>query len=60
MNPRTHEVDRDTRRPRRSRNNGYCYVEQPEPDALVGMARMAQKLYPLPRHAKDPNYAATD
>jgi hypothetical protein len=36
---------------------GYCDVEQPEPDALVGMARMAQKLYPLP-DSKDPNYAA--
>ncbi len=36
---------------------GYCSVEQPEPDALVGMARMANKLYPLP-DPKDPNYAA--
>jgi hypothetical protein len=37
--------------------NGYCSVDQPEPDALVGMARMAQKLYPLPA-SNDPNYAA--
>ncbi len=37
--------------------NGYCSVEQPEPDALVGMARMAAKLYPLPA-SNDPNYAA--
>ncbi len=36
---------------------GYCQVEQPEPDALVGLARMAQKLYPLPV-SNDPNYAA--
>jgi len=36
---------------------GYCQVEQPEPDALVGLARMAQKLYPLPA-SNDPNYAA--
>jgi hypothetical protein len=38
-------------------SNGFCEVEQPEPDALVGMARMAQKLYPLP-DAKDQNFAA--
>jgi hypothetical protein len=37
--------------------NGFCSVEQPEPDALVGMARMAQKLYPMPQ-ANDPNFAA--
>ena len=37
--------------------NGFCSVDQPEPDALVGMARMAQKLYPLPQ-ANDPNFAA--
>lgn len=37
--------------------NGFCSVEQPEPDALVGMARMAQKLYPVPA-SNDPNFAA--
>ncbi len=37
--------------------NGFCEVQQPEPDSLVGMARMALKLYPLP-NSKDPNYAA--
>jgi hypothetical protein len=37
--------------------NGFCSVEQPEPDALVGMARMAQKLYPIP-DTSDPNFAA--
>ncbi len=37
--------------------NGFCEVEQPEPDSLVGMARMAQKLYPIP-NSKDPNYPA--
>ncbi len=43
-----------------------CEVEQPEPDALVGMARQAQRLYPLPQDAPktnpdgtaNPNYAA--
>jgi hypothetical protein len=34
-----------------------CVIEQPEPDALVGLARHAQRLYPLP-DAKDPNYPA--
>jgi len=37
--------------------NGYCSVEQPEPDALVGLARMASKLFPLPA-SNDPNYVA--
>ncbi|HSQ67914.1 MAG TPA: hypothetical protein VLM85_32110 [Polyangiaceae bacterium] len=36
---------------------GYCQVEQPEPDSLVGLARLAQKLYPVPDN-KDPNYPA--
>ncbi len=37
-----------------------CEVEQPEPDALVGMARQAQRLYPLPQDAAkgSPGYAA--
>ncbi|MDB4997606.1 MAG: hypothetical protein JWM74_5038 [Myxococcaceae bacterium] len=35
----------------------HCIIEQPEPDALVGLARHAQRLYPLP-DAKDPNYPA--
>lgn len=44
-----------------------CEIEQPEPDALVGLARQAQRLYPLPQDApqgspgyaalNDPNYA---
>lgn len=34
-----------------------CEVEQPEPDALVGMARQAARLYPLP-DKKDPDFAA--
>jgi hypothetical protein len=37
--------------------NASCVVDQPEPDSLVGMARQAQKLYPLP-DTKDPNYPA--
>ncbi len=36
---------------------GYCEVEQPEPDSLVGLARQAQKLFPLP-DTSDPNYPA--
>lgn len=34
-----------------------CQVEQPEPDALVGMARQAQRLYPVP-DKNDANYPA--
>ncbi len=34
-----------------------CQVEAPEPDALVGMARQAQRLYPLP-DKNDPEYVA--
>jgi len=37
--------------------NGSCMVEQPEPDSLVGLARLAARLYPLPS-TTDPNYAA--
>jgi hypothetical protein len=36
---------------------GSCLVEQPEPDALVGMARQASKLYPLPDKT-NPDYPA--
>ncbi len=36
---------------------GTCMVEQPEPDALVGMARQAGRLYPLP-DKNDPDYPA--
>ena len=36
---------------------GSCMVEQPEPDALVGMARQAARLYPLPAK-NDPDYPA--
>jgi hypothetical protein len=38
-------------------SHAACAVEEPEPDALVGMARQAGRLYPLP-DAKDPNYPA--
>ncbi len=40
----------------------FCQVEQPEPDALVGMARQAKRLYPLPQDADkgSPFYAATN
>ena len=38
-------------------NRASCMVEQPEPDSLVGMARQAQRLFPLP-DAKDPSYPA--
>jgi len=34
-----------------------CMVEEPEPDALVGLARQAQRLYPLP-DPKAKDYAA--
>ncbi len=34
-----------------------CQVEQPEPDSLVGMARQAQRLYPLP-NKNDADYPA--
>jgi hypothetical protein len=34
-----------------------CMVQQPEPDSLVGMARQAQRLYPMP-DKNDPNFAA--
>ena len=50
-----------------SGQHASCQIEQPEPDALVGMARQAQRLYPLPQDATkgspgyasvgDPNYA---
>jgi len=40
-----------------TQQNGFCQVDQPEPDSLVGMARMALKLYPLPA-SNDPNYPA--
>ncbi len=36
---------------------GTCMVEQPEPDALVGMARQAQRAFPLPDR-NDPDYPA--
>jgi hypothetical protein len=36
---------------------GACVVEQPEPDALVGLARQAARLYPLPA-ANGPDYPA--
>jgi hypothetical protein len=38
--------------------NGSCMVQQPEPDSLVGLARQAARLYPLPTDTKDPNYGA--
>jgi hypothetical protein len=38
--------------------NGSCMVEQPEPDSLVGLAREAARLYPLPPDTTSPNYAA--
>ena len=34
-----------------------CVVEQPEPDSLIGMARQAGRLYPLP-DKEDENYPA--
>ncbi|MEO6575309.1 MAG: hypothetical protein ABIP89_15795, partial [Polyangiaceae bacterium] len=37
--------------------HGSCRIEQPEPDSLVGMARQAMRLYPLPA-ANDANYPA--
>jgi hypothetical protein len=37
--------------------HGACEVEEPEPDALVGLARYAQTLFPLP-DPKDPDYPA--
>ena len=37
--------------------NGACEVEQPEPASYVGLARQAQKLYPLP-DKNDPNFVA--
>ncbi len=47
---------------RKMKNNamakhGSCMIEQPEPDSLVGMARQAMRLYPLPA-ANDQNYPA--
>src|SRR6185295_12767243 len=36
---------------------GACSVEQPEPASYVGLARQAQKLYPMP-DKNDPNFAA--
>jgi hypothetical protein len=38
--------------------NGSCMVEQPEPDSLVGLAREAARLYPLPADPNSPNYGA--
>jgi hypothetical protein len=38
--------------------NGSCIVEQPEPDSLVGLARQAARLYPLPADTSSPNYGA--
>jgi hypothetical protein len=38
--------------------NGSCMVEQPEPDSLVGLARQAARLYPLPTDTSSPNYGA--
>jgi hypothetical protein len=38
--------------------NGSCMVDQPEPDSLVGLAREAALLYPLPSNASSPNYSA--
>jgi hypothetical protein len=38
-------------------NQASCMIEQPEPDALVGMARQAARLYPLP-NTSDANYPA--
>ncbi|MEO8878256.1 MAG: hypothetical protein ABI461_21865 [Polyangiaceae bacterium] len=42
-----------------SGGHASCQIEQPEPDALVGMARQAQRLYPLPQDAAkgSPGYA---
>ncbi|MGH7280884.1 MAG: hypothetical protein ACRELY_05120, partial [Polyangiaceae bacterium] len=39
-----------------------CTIEQPEPDAFVGLARQAQRLYPLPQDAdkSSPGYAAVN
>jgi hypothetical protein len=37
---------------------GACMVEQPEPDSLVGLARQAARLYPLPTDTSNPNYDA--
>ncbi|MEO8801186.1 MAG: hypothetical protein ABI551_25060, partial [Polyangiaceae bacterium] len=39
--------------------NSSCMIQQPEPDALVGLARQAQRLYPLPQDAPadSPGYA---
>jgi hypothetical protein len=36
---------------------GACAVEQPEPASYVGLARQANKLYPMP-DKNDPNFAA--
>lgn len=36
---------------------GACMVQQPEPASYVGLARQAQKLYPMP-DKNDPNFAA--
>ncbi len=38
--------------------NASCMVEQPEPDSLVGLAREAARLYPLPTDKSSPNYGA--
>lgn len=37
--------------------NACVFADEPEPDSLVGLAREAQSLFPLPK-TSDPNYAA--
>jgi hypothetical protein len=38
--------------------SGACMVDQPEPDSLVGLAREASRLYPLPSNPNGPDYDA--
>ncbi len=47
MNPEMNRWMRRLKNAAAKRTN-LCNVEQPEPDSLVGMARLAQKLYPVP------------
>jgi hypothetical protein len=56
MNPRVNALVRRMRDTTMA-SRASCMIEQPEPDSLVGMARQAARLFPLP-NAKDPDYPA--
>jgi hypothetical protein len=47
MNPEMNRWMRNLKN-KAARTTNLCNIEQPEPDSLVGMARLAQKLYPVP------------